>query len=236
MTFPVDIYPLICRQGPCSKFGQISFGCAAGFRGFQPLFWHRLPLFSRGRCMRRQATAADTGGNFLRAEKKPLLMWVLLNLISSLFLNSASHNFIIVVKVQDDVSKLCCWCWVFGSWQLWIFLACLYLCFFKVVFRFYVCKYQISFCQSSFQYMFFYQIGFYQSFGLFSMYVFTKLVFVGVLVRDEKSRHTFVCPVPTRRSTLQRWNPHKIDNHHPHPQHSARFYCTRNIRKKGISA
>ena len=60
--------------------------------------------------MRRQATAADTGGNFLRAEKKPLLMWVLLNLISSLFLNSASHNFIIVVKVQDDVSKLCCWC------------------------------------------------------------------------------------------------------------------------------
>ena len=26
------------------------------FSGFLPLFWRRLPLFSRGRCMRRQAT------------------------------------------------------------------------------------------------------------------------------------------------------------------------------------
>ena len=85
---PVDFYRLICWQGPCSKFGQISFGCP-GFRGFSPLFRRRLPLFSRGRCMRRQATTWH-GRKFSWGGKKAafnLLMWVLPNLISSLFLD-----------------------------------------------------------------------------------------------------------------------------------------------------
>ena len=112
------------------------------FSGFLPLFWRRLPLFSRGRCMRRQATTWQ-GRKFSWGGKKSafkLLMWVLPNLISTLFL-----------PLQFE---LCCWTvsWCLnmmrlvlmldgfiGSWRLWFFLACLFSTY---------GFFQIGFCRS----------------------------------------------------------------------------------------
>ena len=146
---PVDIYRLICWQGPCSsKFGQISFGCP-GFRGFPPLFRRRLPLFSRRRCMRRQATAWH-GRKFSSGGKKAafnLLMWVLPNLIPRLGLGP--HNLIFVVKLMFQHDGV-------GVGRVYWFLA-------AVVFS---CMPFSDVC--------FFQSGFCRSFGFFPMCVFSQ--------------------------------------------------------------
>ena len=182
----MDIYRLICRQGPCSKFGQISFGCP-GFRGFSPLFRRRLPLFSRGRCMRRQATTWH-GRKFSWGGKKAafnLLMWVLPNLISSLFLDPTIWSLLLSnfnLMFQHDVV---------GVGRVYWFLA-------AVVFS---CMPFSDVCS------------------------FLKVVFVGLSVRWKLAPHLWL-PRPCARSTLQRWNPHKIDNHLPPLHWCSRFYCT----------
>ena len=101
----MDIYCLICWQGPCSKFGQISFGCARfpGFQVFRHFFDGASPSFREGMHAQAGRQPPDTGGNFLRAEKGRLLMWVLLNLILA-----GSNLIFVVIKLlklmfQHDV-------------------------------------------------------------------------------------------------------------------------------------
>ena len=156
----MDIYRLICRQGPCSKFGQISFGCA-GFRGFRHFFDVASPVFARE--MHAQAGNHLTGEEILLGRKK--VRFYTFNVGFAQFdLESflRPHNLIfVVVKLQVNVSTRCRWCWK----GLLVLGGCGF------------------FLHAFFPMCVFSQSGFCWSFGFFPMCVFPKVVFVGLSVR-----------------------------------------------------